>query len=311
MKKAMVIVCFILFFVSVLCFMFFVSSDSVMGQTVAWTPNWNQGDKYKIEMTKRKTLEQPGVYEVPETKSTIIAEIVEKNSKGMTLRLTYEKIEIVGDKHEQKFEKMQTFLEGKHVDLFLNTKSVPQRVLNMDDVMKAFEPSIEDMAETLSKDIPAEIQERVKKQFKASMAPEAVQSLVFKELMLFWGLGPIKMEVGKPDVEEAGTMPNPYGGDPLVFYATTTLTSFDENTGKAVVEMHVKPDVNQINKIMEKIPFGQENAFNITDSTRYEIDTKTGWPISLEHKRVFNLSDGQRIDSFEIKTIENLTDGKN
>lgn len=135
---------------------------------------------------------------------------------------------------------------------------------------------------------------------------ERVEALMLKDVRLLLFPFGMSLDTQAPLTYQT-PLANPFGGEALQAEGTISLTSLDRTHGIATIGLDQKLSPDSMAKILaamarkmgENRPPPEELAklkADITDTSRYTIDLKTGFPSKVEFKRAVFMPDGHRID---------------
>ncbi len=147
---------------------------------------------------------------------------------------------------------------------------------------------------------------------------EQVEALMLKDVRLLLFPFGMSLDSNVPLTYQT-PLANPFGGDPLQAEGTISLTSLDRKHGIATIGLDQKLSPDSMTKILAAMtqkmganrPPPAELAklqADITDTSRYTIDLKTGFPSKVEFKRAVFMPGGHRTDrvSFTSKGPDSM-----
>lgn len=135
---------------------------------------------------------------------------------------------------------------------------------------------------------------------------ERVEALMLKDVLLLLFPFGMSLDTQAPLTYQT-PLANPFGGEALQAEGTISLTSIDRKHGIATLGLDQKLSPDSMTRILaalarkmgENRPPPEELAklkVDITDTSRYTIDLKSGFPSKVEFKRAVFMPDGHRID---------------
>jgi len=139
-----------------------------------------------------------------------------------------------------------------------------------------------------------------------------VTQLVTKEVSLYLQFGNVRLPLHKA-TEADVAMPMPMGGGVIRATQRVKVESVDRAKNTAVVSFHQKLDPEAARKAT--MAFLRKAAaqagrpgpterdlpkMDIADEATYVIDTKSGWPVSVDFSRRTTLGDALRVDGYKI-----------
>lgn len=303
------------FFAAVFIVAFGFSLCKTNSEEVEWNPNWNVGDRFTVELVKERTT---GKVAIDKGRVRLDMSVQEKGKNFYLLHCTYGRFELEGpQKNNPLVAKMTNLSEGLCLKIKTDKAGLPQKLTNIDEIVEKTEKTI-DLLEDFMKEnkLPQTMIVQTIAPVRAMyQKPESVQSAMLNELSLFFLFCGAALEPDNAS-EFDELLPNPFQGEPLPGKGTIQLKEFDKQAGMAVVEYRLTIDKEKAAPIlfasMKKMmpqasgPAKEEMPqMDISDQTLYRIDTKKGWPLSVEHSRNIKLNGKSgRVQNLSFKTVE-------
>jgi hypothetical protein len=293
-------------FIFAFCFGF----CAVSAEDVEWAPRWNVGDQFTVELVKER---KDGKAAANKGRVLLDMSIQEKGKDFYVLHCTYGKYELEGvQKNDNPLvEKMMNPFDGMCLKIKTDEDGLPQELINIDEIMEQSGKSLDILEDFLKKNkLPQTMIDPMRAMYKT---PEFVQSTLLGEIMPFFFFCGAKLELDNI-VEFDELLPNPFQGEGLPGKGTIVLKEYDKQTGIAVIESRLTLDTEKALPIlfesMKKMfpqsapgPTKEEMPqLDMSDRTLYQIDTKKGWALSVEHVR--DIGEAGRVQSLSFKTVQ-------
>ena len=303
---------FRLFFV--IAFVFAFCPCKISAEEIEWNPKWNVGDQFIVELVKERTT---GKSAAQKGRVRLDMSVQEKGKDFYILHCTYGKFELEGSqKNNPLLAKMMNLSEGLCLKMKTDEDGMPKELINIDEIIEKSEKAIDLLEEFLKENkLPQTMIDQTIGPIRTIYKkPESVQVAMLNEISLFFLFCGAKLEPEHAS-EFDESLSNPFQGEALPGKGTILLKEFDKRSGVAVVEYRLTIDKEKaapilfasMKKMMPQAPEPTKEEIpelDIADKTLYRIDTKKGWPLSVEHSRDIK-SNGQsgRIQSLSFKTL--------
>lgn len=279
-------------FFAIFIFSFFIASavKCEEKQAVRWTPHWNVGDQFTVEMTQKQSQKiSTGDFTSTE-KMLISIEIKEKGDDFYILHWTY------GDAEPEKEIKTDPFAVQlrnlkKNIRMVVKTdlNGKPKELVNAKEFMEQKEKEIDKLKKIGTEiNLPDDVLEQVvTKHRKQNENPEIVSLSELHDIIQFFlfSSGDFIPEqdqevVGQPKIHPM------FGG--LTMKCRAKLMKPNEKSNVFRIKYHQEIDKEK------KLPF------DMIDDAVYQIDKLNGWPIVIEFKKEIQ-REGKTLGTFDIK----------
>lgn len=306
---------FRLFLAIIFVFTFASCLCETNAEEVEWGPQWNAGDQFTVELVKERATEKAAAQK---GRVRLDMAVRKKGKDFYILHCTYGKFELEGpQKNNPLVAKMMNLSEGLCLKIKTGEDGMPLELTNIDEIVEKSKKAI-DLLEGFLKEskLPqAMIEQTITPVREIYKKPKSVQAAMLNELSVFFLFCGASLEPGNAS-EFDESLPNPFQGEALPGRGTILLKEFDKQSGTAIVEYRLAIDKEKaapilfasMKKMMPQVsgPTKEEvPVLDITDKTLYRIDTKKGWPLSVDHSRDIK-TNGQsgRVQSLSFKTIQ-------
>ncbi|MBN9517115.1 hypothetical protein J0H58_01130 [bacterium] len=268
---------------------------------VGLQPRWKQGEKFKYEMTRRKTWETDGkVVRGTSGRAPVDVEVIAAGETGYVVR--WKLGETVPDDPklaDHPLVKVMTRLtDGMTVDLEVDAGGELLGIRNWKELQETGRKIQETVLGELERgNVPKATVDVMRAETgKLFASKQAVEASFTRHPALL--VAPLGQTYNPGKVASADVaLPNPFGGDPIPAKAEFTLKKHDPAAGLATVTYTQKPDPKELGKVLDKTARGLAKklgkalddatppAFDLTDEAEYAVETKTGWVRSVTHTR--------------------------
>ena len=283
---------------------------------VRWSPQWKVGDSYVVEYTKERVSFQGTPAASNKGRSTIKITVEEKNDDYFVVHWTYGRFELDGPEKDNPFVvKMMNISEGLCLKMKTDASGLPYELINVDEMIGKMKEVLNDIESFFEenkapKQTIRQTLETLREQYRK---PEVVKQSLMNDSLLFFRCCSGELKPNDPEEVEM-TLPNPFGGDPFPGKSTTRLIKFEEQSGLATVEYLLEFDKEKASSgmfdILKKMrpespdPEGGFPELDIYDKTSCRIDTRKGWPLSIEFIRAIKVDGRGGEQKITFKTVK-------
>ena len=278
---------------------------------VALPADWQVGETLRIEILKER-VDVAGGKETagPKSRSVVQAEVQARNETGYVFVWTYKEgwlDDVSGG--ALPIARLKEAAGDLRLVMQTDAAGVPQALLNLDEAVGA----VKRMVDGFVKADGAPLSPDQTLVLEMLTSRDIVQSLLLRTPQVFYFICGAPLTLGET-FEYNDLVPNPFGGQPFPSKGSILLQEVRTERNEAVIAWRNEIDrekgkaaiaeiVRRLMPDAAKLPEAERPTLEIRDQATYTIDTKTGWPRSVEWSRTVTAASQVRIDRYSIKTL--------
>lgn len=290
-------------------------STPALAATIDIKPGIRVGDRYGWDYRKETEQQSQGtVTKKGESVTPVTAKVIEASATGYVLEWQYGDTRFLDAAQakvmaRQDMQWVTDLSKALRFELQLAPDGQFVQLRNYEQLKPSIDRMIEQVIATVAKErqaSPAEMQQ-VGEMMRGMFATrERVETLLLKDVRLL--LFPFGMSLdSKAPLNYQTALPNPFGGESLTAEGKISLASLNAKSGLATITIDQKLSPDSVPKILnalvqklgDKRPPPEELSrleADITDTSGYTVDLKSGFANKVEFTRTTRLPGGQRID---------------
>ena len=308
-------ICAIFFALLFIITTYHFARERLQSQPVSWSPQWNVGDTYSVELVKDVTHTHKDKTTTYKSCTPINITVLEKNSASYTINWIRGKSDIRGVPQYPITLGLENISEGILMEVVTDISGVPQDLKNIDDVCRKIKIAADKLEKSLTNNSHPELSDTtVRLLLEKFKNNDAIKQHLLYELRQFFYYSSGNHIIGKAE-KGTGTLPNPLQGPPLPCWYSTTLKQHGESAQYVSMETQLVVDkekaseiifktINKSSQTKKSLPEDQAlPLIDISETTSCLIDTTKGWPIKLEISKIKKI--GSAIDSIQTTFTTN------
>jgi len=249
-------------------------------------------------------------------------EVTEKNDEGYVVRWTFGKTEVISGAAMDNplVAAIANITENLSLDLKTDPFGSVIGLKNKDEVkaktqivMEQIFQYVEDL--TPSKEAAAQIRSAIEPLMANLVTDHQLEASMLNDPQLFYLTSGGTYQLGMPLTYD-DLLPNPLGGAPFPSEGYFLLEDIDSDNNKAKIEWGQTLDPEKTTAVMRETmaalaqsmgrpaPSDQDiPLMHVDDLSQYQIDTETGWPISLSYERNTTFGPQSNVERLIIQVI--------
>ena len=191
-------------------------------------------------------------------------------------------------------ESMADLGEGIRRDIRTDMDGTPVGLDNLEEVIAHYRKENKELTLLLEADaVPAVAVQEFMRDIESMMNPETIEVMAIEHprVFLFVCGGSFAFKERR---EYEHLLPNQFGGEPFPCKGHFLLREIRAEDETAIIEWKQTLDPEKGTDLP---------GFAIEDDGRFVIDTSTGWPRSVFHRRCVSNGDRRRIDTYTYRTV--------